>query len=62
MVQVQFEGVEICEDFFPLQLGKSDLILGVQWLEKLGTMITNWKLLTMKFQVDGKTVKRGNHP
>lgn len=48
--------------FLPFQLGNSDVILGVQWLEKLGTVITNWKLQTMKFQVNGKTVTLKGDP
>lgn len=48
--------------FLPFQLGNSDVILGVQWLEKLGTVITNWKLETMKFQVNGKTVTLKGDP
>lgn len=43
-------GIEVCEDFLPLQLGGTDVILGVQWLEKLGAVITNWKTQVMKFQ------------
>lgn len=55
-VVVQIQGISICEDFLPLQLGNSDVILGVQWLEKLGAVTTNWKLHIMKFMVGGKSV------
>lgn len=41
-VEVCLQGVRVVEDFLPLPLGNSDLILGIQWLEKLGTMTTNW--------------------
>lgn len=42
-VVLQLAGITIVEDFLPLSLGNSDIILGVQWLEKLGTISTNWK-------------------
>lgn len=44
-------GVVIKEDFLPLTLGTSDVILGVQWLEKLGNVVTNWKSQVMQFEV-----------
>lgn len=31
------------ENFLPIELGNSDIILGVEWLEKLGTVESNWK-------------------
>lgn len=47
-------GVVVQEDFLPLKLGTSDIILGVQWLEKLGSMVTNWKSQVMQFEVGKK--------
>lgn len=46
----------ICEDFLPLELGTADVILGVQWLEKLGPVTTNWKTQIMKFEIGGSPV------
>ena len=42
-VCLSLQGVGIVEDFFSLELGSLDVILGVQWLEKLGTVTINWK-------------------
>lgn len=46
----------VCEDFLPLELGSSDVTLGVQWLEKLGPVTTNWRTQVMKFEVGGSPV------
>lgn len=51
VVVVEVHGIRICENFLPLALGSSDIILGVQWLEQLGTTLTNWKQQTVKFKV-----------
>lgn len=40
-VVLELQGVNIIENFLPLPLGNSDVILGVQWLEKLGTTTIN---------------------
>lgn len=54
-VRVQLDGgMEVVDDFLPLKLGSSDVILGIQWLEKLGMVLTNWKTQVMKFEVKGK--------
>ncbi|KAL8123138.1 hypothetical protein AgCh_011216 [Apium graveolens] len=50
-------GVEVLDDFLPLTLGNSDVILGVQWLKKLGPVVTNWKTQEMSFELGGNTVK-----
>lgn len=58
---LELQGITISDDFFALELGNLDVILGIQWLEKLGNMITNWRNQTMKFKWEGKEVElRGN--
>lgn len=61
-VRLVFPEVEIVEDFLPLTLGNSDIILGIQWLKKLGTMTTNWKTQTLVFQNHGETVTLRGDP
>ncbi|XP_074377189.1 uncharacterized protein LOC141718709 [Apium graveolens] len=61
-VVLQLQGITIIENFLPLSLGISDLILGIQWLEKLGTISTNWKTQTMKFLLGGETVTIKGNP
>lgn len=54
--------MSIIEDFLLLPLGNSDVILGIQWLEKLGNITTNWKTQTLKFQSEGVTVTLQGDP
>lgn len=49
-------GVVVHEDFLPLELGNSDVILGIQWLEKLGEVLTKWKTQEMTFHENGAVV------
>lgn len=39
-----------------IQLGSCDMVLGVQWLSKLGPICWDFKNLVMKFTLDGKDV------
>lgn len=39
-----------------LELGSSDVILGMHWCNSLEEMLVNWKLLTMKFKVNETTI------
>ena len=55
-ITLYLQGIDIVEDFLPLGLGSSDIILGIQWLATLGMTHTNWKLQVMKFQLGNETV------
>lgn len=55
-VTIHLQGIGIVEEFLPLGLGSSDVILGVQWLETLGMTHTNWKTQVMKFMVGNESV------
>ncbi|KAL4564788.1 hypothetical protein LXL04_028859 [Taraxacum kok-saghyz] len=61
-VLLQLQNVDIVEEFLPLRLGSSDVILGLQWLETLGNTKTNWKDLTMEFELGGQPVKLVGDP
>ena len=55
-VVLTLQSIEMMADFLFLDLGSADVILGMQWLESLGGMQVNWKLLTMRFQGRGVIV------
>lgn len=38
--------IEIDDNFFAL-VGSLDVMLGIQWLERLGNVVVNWKSQTM---------------
>ncbi|XP_068634605.1 uncharacterized protein [Aristolochia californica] len=61
-VRLTLQGIEIVEDFLPLELGSTDVILGVQWLETLGGTYTNWKTHVMKFRVGNEMVVLQGYP
>lgn len=46
----------------PLELGNSDLILGVQWLKKFGDVVTNWKTQVMEYKVEGQLIHLKGNP
>ncbi|KAL8126621.1 hypothetical protein AgCh_013755 [Apium graveolens] len=55
-VVVEIQDLTIVKNFLPVELGNSDLILGLQWLKKLGTMTANWKAQTIKFSMGSELV------
>lgn len=61
-VVVGMQGLTIVEDFLPLKLGCTDMVLGMQWLGSLGSIEINWRLLPMMFRMgDTITSPKGDH-
>lgn len=58
----RFKTSEVVEDFLPLELGSSDVILRMKWLATLGGTLVNWKELTMKFRFGGTSVTLQGDP
>ncbi|RVW63788.1 Transposon Tf2-2 polyprotein [Vitis vinifera] len=48
-VWVELQGTKFYLTLFSLPLSGLDLVLSVQWLEMLGSVVCNWKQLTMDF-------------
>ena len=55
-VELRLQELSIVQDYFALELGISNVILGVQWLETLGPVTTNWKTQAMQFAWQGRNV------
>lgn len=48
-VSIQIQEVSFSLTLYSLSLTGFDLLLGIQWLELLGSVVCNWKQLTMEF-------------
>ncbi|KAJ0014799.1 hypothetical protein Pint_21057 [Pistacia integerrima] len=48
-VQVNLQGITFSLTLYSLPLTRLDMVLDIQWLEMLGSMVCNWKQLTMNF-------------
>lgn len=55
-ITFSIQGLEMCEFFHFLDLGSSDIILGVTWLQKLRDVSTNYSHLTMSFTLNDPQV------
>lgn len=50
------QGVKVKENFYPFDLRGTDAVLGVEWLESFGEVRVDWKISTLKINIDGKLV------
>ncbi|PKU69826.1 hypothetical protein MA16_Dca025017 [Dendrobium catenatum] len=53
-VVLKIQGIQVKEDFLPLELGSTDVILGMKWLQTLGEIKINWGTLRMEMVVGGR--------
>jgi hypothetical protein len=55
-VRLLLQGIEIRDDFLPLKLGSTDVILGIKWLATLGVTQINWREQTLRFNLGERGV------
>ncbi|GJZ47933.1 putative mitochondrial protein [Tanacetum coccineum] len=55
-LKLELLGLVVIDDFYPLKLGSTDVILGMKWLRQLGDTRINWRKLIMTFQHGGEQV------
>lgn len=53
-VRVVLQGILFTLTLYSLPLTGLDLVLRIEWLEKLGLVICNWQKMTMEFQWENK--------
>lgn len=56
-VELTIQRVQIVQAFLPFRLGVVDVILGIDWLSRLGEVKTNWGKQTMRFEWNGQKVE-----
>ena len=56
-VKFEMQGVEFEADFHILNFSGANVVLGVQWLTKLGKIIIDHKALTIEFTYKGQPIK-----
>ncbi|KOM50008.1 hypothetical protein LR48_Vigan08g083500 [Vigna angularis] len=61
-VRIVLGEVEVVEKFHLFELGGVDVILGVEWLEKLGEVTLDWSKLTMAYHQLGRKVRIQGDP
>ncbi|PKU77049.1 putative mitochondrial protein [Dendrobium catenatum] len=61
-VEMSLQEIRVVEDFLPLRLGSTDVILGMKWLQTLGETKVNWGTMVMELMVEGKRVKLRGEP
>lgn len=55
-VAIEMQGVKVKQSFYPFDLGGTDVVLGVEWLESLGEVRVDWKKSTLKINMEGKWI------
>lgn len=55
-VSLTLQNVVLTEDLFILGMGGVNVVMGLQWLEKLGLVTTNHKELTIEFEIGEWTI------
>jgi hypothetical protein len=54
-VSIQMQDFNFSTTLFSLPLHGLDVVLGIQWLEKIGPVVCNWNNMTMEFKINNRS-------
>jgi len=55
-LSITMGGYKICDDFYVVGIGETNVVLGVQWLHSIGGHYQNYQTMEFKFQSEGKEI------
>lgn len=53
-VQTKIQGITMKMDIFLIPMSVSNVVIGIQWLKRLGYILSNYETFTMKFKWEGR--------
>ena len=61
-VRLKVQGVEIVQNFFLMELGGTEMVLGMDWLSSLGKIEADFRAMTLQWKVGGRSWKMVGDP
>lgn len=55
-VEIKIQGVIVCMDIFLIKMSGSNVVIGIQWLKKVGNILSNYDNMKMSFTWENKEI------
>lgn len=55
-VKIKIQGVNLCMNIFLIKMSGSNVVIGIQWLKKVGNILSNYNNMKMNFKWENREV------